>query len=277
MRSRAFLGLFLVSCGPSEGGPTASAAPAPAATAEPPAWACELGPKVGGAVLSATVKPGRYDLEAGYSQSGFITMERTFGHSTRGRAWVDLGQDGSFEACIGVEQVQTSAVSQYASDDGQPHSSRSQSRTLQHLKGNWKASYDGARLSVTEMGFNDCGPEGTMSPYGVVQLVCGTLRASASLPTDALACRALGQMSTLENIGLELGSSRRAGSWTLRYAPMDRGPADPAPLCGPWLLLGAAPGLTVSVQEGDRDEGPQLRFTAGARPMVAADFQNADP
>ncbi len=269
------IALLLISCAETEGAPIAAPVPKPAA--EQPAWACDFGPKLGGAILSGDVKPGRYDLEAGYSQSGFFTMERTFGNSFGARAWVDLAADGSFEACIGVDQVQTSSVSQYASDDGKPHSSRSQNRTLQHLKGTWKAGYDGARLSVARIGYNDCGPDGTMSPYGVVQLVCGALPASATLPTEALACRALGSMSTLENIGLELGSSRRAGSWALRYPPMERGESDPAPLCGPWLLLGASPGLTVSVAEGDRDEGPKFRFTAGVRPMDPADYLPIKP
>ena len=58
---------------------------------------------------------------------------------------------------------------------------------------------------------------------------------------------------------------------------MERGEPDPAPLCGPWLLLGASPGLTVSVAEGDSDEGPKFRFTAGVRPMDPEDYLPIKP
>lgn len=264
----------LLSCAAPE-----HAAPAlPAARAEEPAWACPFGPVLAGAVLQPDVKPGRYTVELSSSQDALPTMERAYTHGVHAAAWLDLGDDGRFEACLGVDETQTASVSEYASHDGQPHRSRTQNATLLHLRGAWAQRYDGARLSVDRVGWGDCAqPAEQMSPYGAVPLVCGSLPASPPLPVATLGCRALGHLPSLETAGLELGASRRAGAWALRFPPMDRGEPDPAPACGPWLLFGAEGGLTVRVEEGPRDEGPSRSFSAGARALDPAEFQPTQP
>lgn len=267
MRPLGLLGLL--GC-PDTGGAPSAAAPPPA---EPPAWACTFGPLLGGAVLQPQVEPGLYESELFFSQRALPTMERSYVHSVHGRTWMKLGADGSFEACLGADEGQTASVSQYASDDGQPHTSHTDTRTLLHLRGAWAQAYDGARVTVAHMGWGDCeAPAEKMSAYGTAPLVCGSVPAAPPMPVSALACRALGQLPGLETLGLELGSSSRAGSWALRYSPMDRGGLDPAAPCGPWLLLGAAPGLTVRSEEGDRDDRPTVTLSAGVQPMKTADF-----
>jgi hypothetical protein len=48
--------------------------------------------------------------------------------------------------------------------------------------------------------------------------------------------------------------------------------ADPRPPCGPWLLLGADPGLKVRSDQPMRAAGPTITFTAGADRLVEKGF-----
>lgn len=261
-------------CGSTEGAATSLPAPA----AKSPAWACPLGPVVGSPVLQPGVAAGRYEAELDYSQDALPTMERTFNHDIKGHAWLELGAEGAFEACIGVKENRRSSVSKYASQDREYHSSEDESHSLLHIRGEWSALYDGARLVVSHLAWNECEAAAeAMTPFGMAQLVCGTLPAAPPLPLSALACRSLGQLPSLESAGLELGTGRRAGAWGLRQSPMDRGEPDPIAPCGPWLLLGTSPGFTIRSEEGRRDERPTVGFTAGVSPMVLKSYTNAVP
>lgn len=272
----ALASLAALGCGDPAGGASPAAPSTPALSAEVPAWACPFGPVLGGAVIQPQVDSGRYELEASYSQDSLPTMERQYINAVHGRAAATLGEDGTFEICLGEAETQRASVSRYASEDKQDHTSLTQHATLMHLRGRWTQASDGARLTVTAMGYDECtAPAEQMSPYGPVSLVCGSLPASAQNPVPALACRAMGQLHGLETLGLDLGTSRRAGPWQLRTQPMERGPADAEPPCGPWLLLGASPGLTVRSEEGPRDEAPKLSWISGVQPMELEEFQLA--
>lgn len=234
-----------------------------------PAWACPLGPVVGSLALQPKVEAGLYEAELDYSQDSLPTMERTFSHDITGRAWLRLDPTGAFEACLGLRETRSASVSKYASRDGEHHTSEDERRSLIHLRGEWTSRGDGARLVVRHLAWSECAATAeAMTPYEGAQLVCGSLPAAPPLPVSALACRALGALPGLESAGLELNSGRRAGAWALRQSPMDRGAPDPSPPCGPWLVFGASPGLTIRSEEGRHDERPTVTFSAGARPMV---------
>jgi hypothetical protein len=242
--------------------PAAPAPPAPARGAWP-AWACPVGPVVGAKELDPTVAAGTYQGGYAFSRAKFITMEHDISENVRGAATLTLAEDGSLSGCIGIDDASVGRISRYASPDKQDHTNRQGSRTLLGLRGRWQPSYDGARLMVERIGWKGCdAPEAEMSP-SPVQLVCGLLAATPRLPTRALACRAIGYWPQIEKVTFDLGEGKRAGAWSMRWDLTGREAPDPHPPCGPWLLLGEAPGLMVVETDDAQAELPTVTFTSG--------------
>ncbi|MBN1771391.1 MAG: hypothetical protein JXB32_09030 [Deltaproteobacteria bacterium] len=261
----------------TETGDAAPASPgaAGAAVEQAAAWACPLGPIVAAAAFDPRVPAGRYDLAFTYRQEKYPTMERYMTQTHVGRAELTLSDDGTFEGCLGMTIGSYGSVSEYESPDGERHVHRDERRQLQWMAGRWEQAADGVRLVLERVAWNTCRPtpDAPPSPVPAWQLVCGMLEANDKLPVRALACRAMQHLPWLEEAGLDLGDGARAGPWSLRLSPGPLVTGDDWLLpCGPWVLFGAAPGLTVESADGPRDERPVVTFTAGAAPFEPAAF-----
>ena len=252
----AVLALALLSpASPAVAGPPAQGAPA---------WACPMGPVVGKARIDAKVPAGVYQAAFAYSRSVFLTTERSFTDEYRGQGTITLAEDGALSACLGTETSRAGSVGRYESPDGKDHSSGSQDRALLGMTGRWRSTGDGAHLTIDRVAWGRCDtPADASSPVSDWQLACGLLAQAGPLPGAALACRAVGDGPSFDDVALDLGANRRAGAWPLRDPVLGHGKPDPRPACGPWLLAGADPGLTVTA-EGRDDEVPTITFSAGA-------------
>lgn len=201
-----------------------------------------LGPEVGESVVSPEVAAGTYRLALSYSWRGYITMERVVSDSERGQLDLTLSPQGVMTGTAQLKTHRSHDVSEYESHDGQHHHEASESEQLWRFEGVWRQDPEHAVLEVQKLSYV---AEGELHPVDdPVTLRCRTVTAK-TLPVRTLACQPSGREpdALRRAFTVPAGPPLPEGQVMPGIQARDEGNA--------WLLLGAAPGLSVSWSERD--------------------------
>jgi hypothetical protein len=216
-----------------------------------------LGKSLKLSVPAAGIWAGSYD----YGQSKYPTREIYIGKSVQGRSLLTLEKDQSASGCFAVFFKDYYSKSRYASRDGKDHTTDEKKRWLLGIKGKWTPGPQGVIVELDTKDPKACRTEKNNSQHDLpVKLACMAIEKNDRLPVAGLLCKIERAPYWIENNGLDLGLSDRAGAWVLRQDPSLRSLQGPAEGNGPWLLFGARPGLLVESRDERRDKSPRVSF-----------------
>ena len=186
-----------------------------------------------GAPLGSPPTPvGRWALELRSYHHEFFGMERTTDVTSHGSAILELAEDGSATACLGLTSKHASSASPYVTANKQWEHSEYESKggTTQH--GTWRL--DGPWLELRLDSFShgcpalprdlrgpDAGPPERFPHATAILVRCATVPARAPAPALLLAC-ALPERTALPALAVPVGPAHAA-----------------------WMLLARDPGLLV--------------------------------
>jgi hypothetical protein len=269
----SLLFVSLLNCTPSE--PVPTPASEPVFVEEVPAERSRfLGPLLGGTVVVHSPQLGRWAASVDFDQHRFITIEHTVSSRITGRVVLRLDAGGHASACALASEASESALGRYQASDGKDHHNSSEHAVIVGMIGTWRGVASGPEIEVVfdRMSWSSCEVDPNAEAFAQPPLHCVGFAANTKVPRDALLCQVPEALHPLATLSLLIGDSPRAGSWAQRFDPSGHGESPPAAgPAGPWLLLGADPGLALRTRDHDRDAEPLTIEQSEVRDPVAND------
>jgi hypothetical protein len=206
--------------------------------------------------------PGRYATKVELAGWFFIHTELRIDNAVSGTMVLQLDDDGRASACAGARETSSSSS---RDESGNVEYRDSDHAWIRGLTGSWSPSGSGVRLRFDRADDEHCEvvPDGSPLPMPL-ELDCTTLAVdaviatNAALPSAALLCE-VPKRDQLAKLALLLGDPPRP--WAL----LEHSPPDAAPIpeaTNPFLLLGADPGIELTLIDGGYQAGQPLRITA---------------
>jgi hypothetical protein len=201
-----------------------------------------------GAVPLGAAVPGSYALKLSVSVHAYITMEHDIWEGIAGELKLSVEPDGTFRGCLKHTRSSGSAVSRYASDDGENHRSEHTDEVTAGIQGSWVQAGEWMTLTLATVTWSSCDRDAP-STAASGSLRCLGLGPGGVLPVASLGCLVSEPSS---------GSIERL---TLPIGPVDPAPRRPDlyPDAQRWLLLGA-PTLTADWRDSGHGGTPTVTF-----------------
>lgn len=227
----------------------------------------DFGPMVGKSVTVVAPTAGLFTASYAYSQTTFITTERSVSTSITGDARLELKPDGTASACFGKRAKNRSSVGKYASPDGKYHHDERQDLNLLGARGSWKLDGGVARIVFDRVRYGSC--DATEPGGPPLEVTCVAIEKNERLPVRVLACQ-LAPWLGFDDLALDPTDSPRAGPFAMQTDPRAHSRPDPSKA---WLLLGSAPGLAVRSRAFK--SAPEVTFTAESGGLVEGNYRPA--